>query len=89
MRLVVSDNGHGIHPDTIGSVFEPFVTDSRGKASRGETEPEEPHRGTGLGLSITRVIVHDHGGELTAHSDGLGKGSRFVVDLPRATTPEG
>jgi len=39
-------------------------------------------RGTGLGLSITHRIVVQHDGEITAHSDGPGQGSRFTVRLP-------
>ena len=40
--------------------------------------------GLGLGLTIVRNLVERHGGTVSAHSDGPGKGSEFVVRLPRA-----
>jgi len=73
--IVVSDNGCGMTSDVLEHLFEPFFTRRR------------DGRGTGLGLSITYRIVNQHGGELTAHSDGPGKGSRLQVTLPlRATS---
>jgi signal transduction histidine kinase len=76
-RLAVSDNGPGMTPDTLGRVFEPFYTNKRGSQSAG----------TGLGLSISHAIVESHGGRLTAHSDGPGCGSRFVIELPIIDAP--
>ncbi len=73
VEVCVTDNGCGIPPDALPQVFEPFFTDKRG---------ERP--GTGLGLSVAHAIVRDCKGEIEAHSDGLGRGSRFVVRLPRA-----
>lgn len=75
--LTVDDNGRGMSRGTLERVFEPFFTDKRGA--------QQP--GTGLGLSISHAIVSDHGGSLSAHSEGLGKGSRFTVRLP-ALAPE-
>ncbi|HEX8912463.1 MAG TPA: ATP-binding protein [Humisphaera sp.] len=75
VELTVTDNGRGMAPDTLDRAFEPFFTDSR--APR-----EDGRRGTGLGLSIVHAIVRDHGGSVTAHSDGPGRGSRFTVRLP-------
>jgi signal transduction histidine kinase len=72
--LTITDNGRGIPPDAIEHIFEPFFTDKRGA-----TAP-----GTGLGLSITHAIVTDHGGSITAASDGPGKGSCFTLRLPAA-----
>jgi len=74
VRLAVVDNGKGLTPETAQRVFEPFYTDKKGSL--------EP--GTGLGLSITHAIVESHGGRIHAQSDGPGKGSRFVVELPVA-----
>jgi signal transduction histidine kinase len=51
-------------------LFEPFFTRRRDQ------------QGTGLGLSIVHQIVTDHGGRISAASDGPGKGSRFTVWLP-------
>jgi signal transduction histidine kinase len=61
-------------PETLRHVFEPFFTTKRGSEQRG----------TGLGLSICHAIVAAHGGAIRAESDGPGRGSRFVMDLPRA-----
>ncbi len=69
--LEVTDDGVGMDADTAEHVFEPFFTRRRGG---------EP--GTGLGLSITHAIVSDHGGRITAASDGPGQGSRFTIELP-------
>ena len=41
-------------------------------------------KGTGLGLFIVREIMRRHGGEITAESEGEGKGSTFIIRLPRA-----
>lgn len=68
----VSDNGRGIDPSLLGRVFEPFFTDS----------PRRDERGTGLGLSVAHAIVERHGGRLRAESEGVGRGCRFIVELP-------
>jgi signal transduction histidine kinase len=63
----VEDSGHGIEPERLGSIFEPFVT-------------TKPH-GTGLGLAICSTIVERHGGRLTASSEGK-NGALFQIVLP-------
>ncbi len=69
--------------DVIQHLFEPFFTRRRGG------------QGTGLGLSITYRIVEEHHGQIVAHSDGLGKGSKFTVTVaapaacPAAATSAG
>lgn len=73
-ELSVQDNGRGMSPEVLERVFEPFFT-----AKRGSGQP-----GTGLGLSITHAIVENHGGRIAGSSDGVGQGSRFVVQLPVA-----
>ncbi len=73
VRLVVADNGKGMSAQTLEHVFEPFFTEKRGTQDAG----------VGLGLAITHAIVESHGGRITAESDGLGRGSRFVIELPR------
>lgn len=70
MKLVVEDNGCGMSSDVLKHLYEPFYTRRR------------DGKGTGLGLSITYRIVQDHGGEISAFSDGPGKGSRFQITLP-------
>jgi signal transduction histidine kinase len=81
VTLAVADNGRGMGPETLERVFEPFFTERRPR------DPDSPPRpGTGLGLSITHAIVQSHGGRISAYSDGPGRGSRFVIDLPAAQT---
>jgi two-component system NtrC family sensor kinase len=78
VEISVRDNGCGMTPDTVDRVFEPFFTDKRGR--------QQP--GTGLGLSITHAIVLDHGGRISAQSDGPGRGSQFTLALPAANKGE-
>ena len=68
--LVVEDNGCGMSAEILQHLFEPFFTRRRGG------------QGTGLGLSITYRIIEEHHGQITPHSDGPGKGSKFTVSLP-------
>jgi signal transduction histidine kinase len=83
VTVSVVDNGRGMTPETLERVFEPFYTDRR------QRDPSQPARpGTGLGLSITHAIVQSHGGRITAQSDGPGRGSKFVVELPAARAHE-
>jgi signal transduction histidine kinase len=70
VQIVVEDNGCGMTPDVVQHLFEPFFTRRRGG------------QGTGLGLSITYRIVEEHHGQISAASEGLGKGSKFTVTLP-------
>jgi len=72
--LSVVDQGRGMSVATVEHLFEPFFTSSEGAAI--------DKRGIGLGLAITRAIVENHGGKIHAHSDGLGKGSRFDICFP-------
>ncbi len=81
VELSVIDSGRGMPHAVLDQIFEPFYTDSRGKAG----VAEDARRGTGLGLSIAHAIVVRHGGEIRASSDGPGMGSRFTVSLPTAS----
>lgn len=67
----VADDGHGMKPENIVHLFEPFYS------------TKETGQGTGLGLSITHRIIEEHGGTIDPSSDGPGRGSRFCVRLPR------
>lgn len=69
-RIIVEDNGCGMTDEVRKHLFEPFFTRRRSG------------QGTGLGLSITHRIVEEHRGRIDVHSDGPGRGSRFVVSLP-------
>ncbi|RYD42030.1 MAG: hybrid sensor histidine kinase/response regulator, partial [Verrucomicrobiaceae bacterium] len=74
VSITVLDNGIGISPDRIHEVFEMFAqVDSRLDRIRG---------GLGIGLALTKRLVEMHGGEVLAHSKGLGCGSKFEVRLP-------
>jgi signal transduction histidine kinase len=75
----ISDSGIGLSPAEIERIFEAFAQGDH--ASTGNA-----HRfgGLGLGLSISRSLVEHHGGVLSVRSEGLGKGSTFVIDLPLA-----
>ena len=74
--LRVTDHGNGIPPEMLDKVFDMFVQAHRPADSKG---------GLGIGLTLVRRLVELHGGSVTAHSDGVGKGSRFEVTLPLAT----
>jgi two-component system, sensor histidine kinase len=72
--IVVRDNGIGIPADQLASVFEMFTQIDRvNKRTQG---------GLGIGLTLVRSLVEMHGGHVEARSDGLGKGSEFLVTLP-------
>jgi signal transduction histidine kinase len=72
----VRDDGVGIAPDDLGRVFETFAqVPSTLDRSRG---------GLGLGLTVARSLMAMHGGTIEAASDGVGKGSEFVIRLPLA-----
>ncbi|MBN1240051.1 MAG: GAF domain-containing protein [Gammaproteobacteria bacterium] len=69
----IRDEGCGIAPEALRNIFDLLF-----QAEGGHSES-----GLGLGLSLVRGIVEAHGGRVTAHSDGIGHGSEFVVRLPR------
>lgn len=75
-RLVVSDNGMGMTPDLLASVFKLFV--------QGQRPAHRQQGGLGLGLALARRLTELHAGTLTARSDGEGLGSVFEVLLPLA-----
>jgi len=74
LRFTVSDSGVGIAPDEIGTLFEKFVR-TKGASSVNVN-------GTGLGLYVARQMVKAHDGDIWVESEGKGKGSTFVVELP-------
>jgi PAS domain S-box-containing protein len=67
----ISDTGHGMSPETLSKLFQPFFT----------TKPRG--KGTGLGLSISYGIITRHKGRIDVQSEP-GKGSTFIVRLPVA-----
>ena len=72
------DDGIGIAPGIITEVFDLFV-----QADHAITQSQG---GLGIGLTLIKNLVEMHGGTITAHSDGLGKGSEFTLRLPLANT---
>ena len=70
----VRDSGVGISPPMLPVVFEMFMQEDRStKRSQG---------GLGIGLTLVKKLVEMHGGTVSAHSEGTGEGSEFVVRLP-------
>ena len=73
--IKISDTGIGMTPDELASAFEDF---KQGNHSH------DPHRfgGLGLGLAICKRFIELHSGSIEAFSDGLGRGSTFVIKFP-------
>jgi signal transduction histidine kinase len=74
--LTVRDTGVGIAADLLPHVFDVFV--------QGSITIDRSQGGLGIGLALVRRLVELHGGSVSAHSDGTGNGSTFVIRLPRA-----
>ncbi|HEX7672318.1 MAG TPA: ATP-binding protein [Polyangiaceae bacterium] len=80
VALRVADTGKGIEPSFLPHVFERF--------KQADSSTTRRVGGLGLGLALVRHIVELHGGDVAAHSDGVGKGAAFTVSLPvRAVIP--
>ncbi|TWB06802.1 ATP-binding response regulator [Bradyrhizobium stylosanthis] len=75
----VSDEGAGLSPEDLGRLF--------GRFQRLSAKPTAGESSTGLGLSIVKRIIDMHGGEVTADSEGPGKGSTFTITLPATELP--
>ncbi|WP_431256696.1 sensor histidine kinase [Roseateles chitinivorans] len=76
----VKDNGQGISVEQMGRIFEPYV--------QGRRPLDTGYHGLGLGLSLARAIAELHDGSITAHSEGLGRGSEFCLTLPVWQAPQ-
>lgn len=74
VRLSVTDRGIGISADALGCIFEPFSQEARAASF--------DRSGLGVGLALVRDLVEAHGGTVSAHSDGVGRGASFVVTFP-------
>ena len=74
VAIRVRDDGRGIRPDRLASMFELFV--------QGDQPSDRSEGGLGIGLTIVRSLVQLHGGTVQARSEGPGRGSEFVVRLP-------
>lgn len=78
--ISVRDEGAGIQPELLGSVFEPFV--------QADTSLSRARGGLGLGLAVVKGLVDLHGGRVSASSAGSGHGTELRVELPRMVAPQ-
>ena len=74
----ISDTGIGITPEAMPRIFDAF--------EQGERSRSRVFGGLGLGLAISRAIVELHGGNITAVSEGEGKGTKMTIRFPTTTT---
>ena len=72
----VEDSGIGMEQDLLKNLFMPFM--------QADTTLDHSSGGLGLGLALVRGLTQLHGGTVSAHSDGDGKGSVFTISLPIA-----
>jgi two-component system CheB/CheR fusion protein len=78
-ELCVQDTGRGIDPDMLDEIFDMFF--------QSDSALDHSDGGMGVGLTLVRALAEMHGGTVTAHSEGLGQGSQFVVRLPLTSKP--
>src|SRR5688500_3829680 len=74
IRVEVSDTGAGIDAAVLPRLFNAF--------EQGEVRATRQFAGLGLGLAISKRLAEAHGGTITAHSEGRGRGTTFTVELP-------
>jgi PAS domain S-box-containing protein len=75
VMLEITDNGIGMAPELVNRVFDIFT--------QAERSSDRSSGGLGLGLALVKSLVELHGGSVAAASEGIGKGSRFTMVLPR------
>ena len=80
VEITVEDDGVGMGPEVLPTVFDLF--------SQGSQSLDRAQGGLGIGLSLVKGLVEMHGGKVTAHSEGAGKGSSFRVWLPASLVSE-
>ncbi|HZW13348.1 MAG TPA: ATP-binding protein [Noviherbaspirillum sp.] len=78
VRVAIRDNGCGISPQLLPRLFNLF--------EQGHTTLARSSGGLGIGLALVKSFVEQHGGSVTASSEGIGHGAEFVVRLPLLTT---
>jgi signal transduction histidine kinase len=79
VRMTIADTGEGIGAEHLPHLFERFY--------RADVARDRGRGGSGIGLAIVQALVHEHGGRVTAHSDGPGTGATFTVTLPAVDIP--
>jgi len=77
VTLSVRDQGVGVPAEELKRIFKRFY--------RVSNRSQSHVKGTGLGLFIVRAIAHKHGGRVFAESEGEGRGTRVVLELPRVS----
>jgi len=75
-RIVIRDNGLGIHPEDVHHIFRRFY---RSRFSKDQ-------QGIGIGLTLSKAIIEKHGGSITVESE-LGRGSAFHLTFPKLEPP--
>src|SRR5690606_38609699 len=79
VEISVTDDGVGIAPDMLPRVFDMFAQEDK--------TLDRAQGGLGIGLTLVRRLVDLHDGSVEARSSGLGRGSQFLVRLPRLHLP--
>jgi PAS domain S-box-containing protein len=74
VEIIVTDSGQGISKEFLPYVFDRF--------RQADASTTRAHGGLGLGLSIVHQLVDLHGGSVSVHSEGEGKGATFTISLP-------
>ncbi len=81
VAIKIADTGIGIAPELIPRVFELFT--------QVHSKSERAQGGLGIGLALVRRLTEMHGGSVSVHSDGQGRGCEFTVRLPVMASPLG
>jgi signal transduction histidine kinase/CheY-like chemotaxis protein len=79
VAIAIADSGIGIAPELVPNVFELFT--------QVHSKSERAQGGLGIGLALVRQLTEMHGGTVTVHSDGPGRGAEFTVRLPIMSAP--
>ncbi len=74
LEVRIRDSGIGLQPEAISRIFHMF--------EQSDTVNGQFSSGLGIGLSLARQFAEMHGGSVEAYSEGVGKGSEFVIKLP-------
>lgn len=79
INITINDSGIGMTPETLEKIFVPF--------EQGGQHTNRRYGGLGLGMAISRALIELLGGEISATSDGPGRGSSFTVSFPTIEAP--
>jgi CheY-like chemotaxis protein len=77
--VTITDEGAGISAEMLPQVFDLFTRNSHGN--------RDAHMGLGVGMTLAKRLVELHGGRISVHSDGPGRGSSFIVQLNLLQVP--